>query len=115
MPGWAFPFVTAATAGALGIWHVLLTMHVGLGRVKYRTALGDGGHEDEEQAREEKQPEADDRHQPEPEQGGLERAEPDEFDLARAGGNPDSSNSPSLLQSLVNLRSPSKIRIVAAG
>ena len=36
----------AATAGALGIWHVLLTMHVGLGRVKYRTALGDGGHEE---------------------------------------------------------------------
>ncbi len=42
MQGLSFPSVTAATAGALGIWHVLLTIHVGMGRVKYKTGLGDG-------------------------------------------------------------------------
>ena len=42
MHGLSFPAVTAATAGAFGIWHVLLAIHVGMGRVKYKTGLGDG-------------------------------------------------------------------------
>lgn len=42
MQGLSFPAVTAATAGALGIWQVLLTIHVGMGRVKFKTGLGDG-------------------------------------------------------------------------
>ena len=42
MHGLNFPAITAATAGALGIWHVLLMIHVGMGRVKYKTGLGDG-------------------------------------------------------------------------
>lgn len=46
MSGLSFPAVTAATAGALGIWHVLLMIHVGMGRVKYRTGLGDGDNPD---------------------------------------------------------------------
>ena len=45
MSALTFPAVTAATAGALGIWHVMLMIHVGLGRVLYKTGLGDGGHE----------------------------------------------------------------------
>ena len=42
MQGLSFPAVTAATAGAPGIWHVLLMIHVGMGRVKFKTGLGDG-------------------------------------------------------------------------
>ena len=42
MSGSNFPAVTAATAGALGILHVLLMIHVGMGRVKYKTGVGDG-------------------------------------------------------------------------
>ena len=45
MQGLVFPAVTAATAGALGIWHVALMLLVGAGRVKFKTGLGDGGNE----------------------------------------------------------------------
>jgi uncharacterized membrane protein YecN with MAPEG domain len=45
MPGLTFPAVTAATAGALGIWQVLLLTNVGVGRAKFKTGLGDGGHD----------------------------------------------------------------------
>ena len=45
MPSLSFPAITAATAGALGIWHVLLTINVSMGRVKFKTGMGDGGNE----------------------------------------------------------------------
>ena len=45
MQGLSFPAVTAATAGALGIWHVVLMLLVSAGRVEFKTGLGDGGHE----------------------------------------------------------------------
>jgi uncharacterized membrane protein YecN with MAPEG domain len=45
MQGFVFPAVTAATARALGIWHVLLMIHVGVGRLKFKTGLGDGGNQ----------------------------------------------------------------------
>ena len=41
----SFPAVTAATAGALAVLHVALMINVGLGRVKFKTGLGDGGNE----------------------------------------------------------------------
>lgn len=43
MQGLSFPAVTAATAGALGIWQVLLMTWVGAGRYRYKAGLGDGG------------------------------------------------------------------------
>lgn len=45
MQGLSFPAVTAATAGALGILHVVLVLLVSAGRVKFNTGLGDGGNE----------------------------------------------------------------------
>ena len=45
MPSWIFPMTTAATAGALGILQIVLMVYIGLGRAKFRTGLGDGGHD----------------------------------------------------------------------
>jgi uncharacterized protein len=45
MQGLLFPAVTAATAGALGLLQVALMLLVGAGRLKYKTGLGDGGHD----------------------------------------------------------------------
>ncbi len=45
MQGLAFPAVTAAAAGALGVLQVALTFYVGGGRMTFGTGLGDGGQE----------------------------------------------------------------------
>ena len=45
MPGLWFPAVTAACAGALGLWQVALAFYVGGGRMKFGTGFGDGGQE----------------------------------------------------------------------
>ena len=38
--------MTAATAGAVGILQVLLALYTSRGRAKFKTGLGDGGHEE---------------------------------------------------------------------